>query len=140
MPYLWITPVTDRTSESFYNYTDVNRVDNNIRYLKEYVDANVGLVATLQTYTTQNNSTYGTSELMNLLESNINTVKEVLSYDPPSWVTLAESWVGNNSDDFTYINANNLEQNLATLKYNFEQIFQSLRFCGTFQSGTDFNL
>ncbi len=138
MPYTWQTPVTNRTSSSYYNYTDVNRVDNNIRYLEEYVNANVGLVATLQTYTTQDNSKYGTSDLINLLESNINTVKEVLSYDPPSWVILAESWVGN--DAFFYTDANNLEQNLATLKYNFEQIFQSLRFCGTFQVGTDFNL
>jgi hypothetical protein len=105
MPYSWITPVTNRTSESFYNYSDVNRVDNNIRYLEEYVNANVGLVATLQNYTTQDNSKYGSSDLINLLEGNINTVKEVLSYDPPSWVTLAESWLGDNNDSFIFTDA-----------------------------------
>ncbi len=138
MPYSWITPVTNRIASSYYNYTDVNRVDNNIKYLDEYVNANIGIVGTLTAYTTQDNSNYGTSDLINLLETNINIIKDVLTYDPLSWVTLSESWVGNSA--FFYTDANNLEQNLLTLKTNFELIFQSLRFCGTFQVGTDFNL
>lgn len=43
----WIEPITNRNSGTFYTHTDVNRVGNNVSYLKGYID---GLSATIQAY------------------------------------------------------------------------------------------
>ena len=134
MPYSWITTVTDRTEKSKYNATDVNRVDNNTRYLEEYLETNIGAIVDLSTYTTKDKTSLGKASLIELLEKNINTVKDFFGYDPLTWVTLAEDWAG--GDSFLYSDANNLEKNLDTIKLNFEQIFQAFRECGTFNAGS----
>jgi hypothetical protein len=143
MPYSWQTPITDRaeidvinkTSKGYYNYTDPNRVDNNTRYLEEYVEANIGYTITLSAYTTSTVSTLPTVAQINGLEANINAVRDGLGYDPADWITLNEDWEAEVNDEFLYTNANNLEQNLLTLKENFEDIFDAFRYCGTFWSG-----
>ena len=132
----WITSVTDRTSSSYYNITDANRVDNNTRYLESYAESNLNFNITLDDYTTATVDTLPTVALINLLENNINTVRDGLTYDPLSWVTLLENWIKDTNDVFIYTNANNLETDLDLLKLNFEQINDGLRKCGTFNTGS----
>lgn len=134
MPYSWVSPIIDRTATSYYNYTDPNRVDNNTRYLEEYVEAYIGYTINLEAYTTSTKTTLPTNEQINLLERNINEVRDALTYDPSGWITLDESWVG--GDTFVYTDANALEQNLSTLKTNFENIYDGFRRCGTFNAGS----
>jgi hypothetical protein len=136
MPYSWETPITDRTQASYYNYTDPNRVDNNNRYLEEYVEAYVGYVIDLEAYTTATKTTLPTVETINLLERNINEIRDALTYDPNGWVTLGEDWTAGTKDAFDYEDANNLEVNQVILKTNFENIYQAFRRCGTFNTGS----
>jgi len=106
MPYSWQTPVYDRTNTSKYNASDTNRVDNNTRYLEEY------------------------------METNINAIRDALGYDPLDWNTLYEDWTAVTNDRFLYTDANNLEENQAILKLNFEQIEDGFRECGRFNAGS----
>jgi hypothetical protein len=137
----WITPVIDRTSSSVYNATDVNRVNNNTRYLLDYELRLLGYTANLSTYIERTTSSLGLASLINLLEHNINALRDALGYNPDNWVSLVELWSGNEGfNNFNWQDANNLEQNLQTLKTNFENTVQGLRYCGNFNAGTNFSL
>lgn len=134
MPYSWITPVTDWNASEYYNFADVNRVDNNTRYLLEYIQTNIGYVLSLDTYTTQDINSMGTSALINLLEHNINAIRTAIGNDPLNWVTLNELWAGGSS--FSFTNANNLESDLVALKTTLENIYLAFRRCGSFNCGS----
>lgn len=134
MPYSWVTPVTDRTSTSYYNFADPNRVDNNARYLLEYIQTNIGYALILDAYTTQDINSLPTNALINLLEHNINSIRDAIGDDPIIWATLNESWIG--GDEFIYTDANNLESNLSALKTTLENIYLAFRRCGSFNCGT----
>jgi hypothetical protein len=134
----WITPVINRTASSYYNSTDVNRVNNNTRYLLNYELRTLGYTAILSSYTEQTTSNLGFASLINLLEHNINLIRDALGYSPNGWIQLLEVW--QLSKTFYSTDANNLEQNLQLLKTNFENIVSELRYCGSFNVGTDFSL
>jgi len=136
MPYSWQTPVYDRTNTSKYNASDTNRVDNNTRYLEEYMESNIGYTVDLDTYSTATVSTLPTVDTINTLESNINAIRDALGYDPLDWNTLYEDWTAVTNDRFLYTDANNLEENQAILKLNFEQIEDGFRECGRFNAGS----
>ena len=134
MPYSWITPVTDWNSSEYYNFADANRVDNNTRYLLEYIQTNIGYVLTLDAYTTQDINSIPTNALINLLEHNINSIRNAIGSDPLLWATLNESWSGGSS--FSFTNANNLENDLVALKTTLENICLAFRHCGSFNCGS----
>ena len=133
MPYSWETPVTNRTSTSKYNYTDPNRVDNNSRYLEEYIEANIGYPITLDAYTTQTVNSLPTNALINLLEGNINAIKDAIGFTPTGWQALSEAWAGGQA--FLFTDANNLETDLTLLKTMAENIYAAMVYCGTFYCG-----
>ena len=133
----WETSIYDRTNISTWEYTDPNRVDNNSQYLKDFIEINIGIIVTLDAYTTQTINDLPTVGLINLLEKNINIIKD--SSDIPSnWITLYENWVAGTNDIFIYTNANNLEIDQYLLKIMFESVILSYRQCFYYNSGTDF--
>ena len=118
----WISPVTSRTSTSKYNFSDVNRVDNNTQYLRDYIEDELLLPLVLpETYTTKDNTGLGYASMINELENNINAIRDYLGYDPTGWATLNATWLGN-SYAFIYTNANDLEENQELLKTELENI------------------
>jgi hypothetical protein len=126
----WQTPVTTRTSASYYNFADVNRVDNNTDYLVDYISTYLGTSLTLTyNFTTKDNTSFGKASLINGLEENINLLKNYLGYSPVGWQTLNESWTGD-SYSFVYTNANNLEVDLSLVKSDVEERVSSLLYCG----------
>lgn len=134
----WIAPKTNWTSSDFYNYADLNRVENNTEYLKDYF-SNLGYVPSTTTITT--NRTKASIEYfdsLNRIESNIKAIKEA-SFEPVGWIEPYTTWVSV-SKIFSYVDANRLESNLVFLKTMIENIEAEIKICGTFYVGQDFNL
>lgn len=135
MPFTWQTTVTDRTSDSYYNASDTERVNNNNEYLKEYANDYLDIAVTLLGYTTKTKSSLPRNGTINRLEGSINALKDtVVGTDPLNWITLDENWQGD-SYGFLYTNANNLEVNQANLFEVFIKIYESQRYCNNYNCG-----
>jgi hypothetical protein len=129
----WVTPITNRTSTSKYNATDINRIVDNIIYLQSDILSNLLNNVTLPyTISTQTTSSLGYASLINHIEANINVLYDYFNSTFQNWVTLLETWSGN-SYSFMYTNANNLELNLLILYTNLQQMKAFLDFyrCGS---------
>ena len=133
----WQSTTTDRTESSYYYSSDVNRVDNNTQYLRDYIETNLGTSITLpHSYSTRNNKSFGKATLINQLEENINTLVTYLGYQPSGWAVLNMNWFGatatrvGNAYDFIYTNANNLEVDLDLIKADLEERVSALMYCG----------
>lgn len=126
----WQTPITNRTDQSYYDFTDLNRVDNNTQYLRDYIDDNLGTNIILPySFVTATISTLPRVGIINGLEQNINTLKNYLGYSPVGWADLFEAWQGN-TYDFIFTNMNDLEENLVLIKADLEERVSSIIFVG----------
>lgn len=131
MSYSWQSITTDRTANSYYNFSDVNRVNNNTEYLREYINDNLGTYVIFgYTFTAKNVNSFGRQSLINGLENNINSLVTYLGYQPAGWATLSENWTDSNKYDFIYTNANNLEVDLNLIKEDVEERVGALIKCG----------
>jgi hypothetical protein len=132
----WITPKTDWTTEDYYNYGDLNRVENNTDYLKTELN-NLGYLPSINTINTaRDNTTIEFYDSLNRVESNIKALKDS-SYEPLSWITPQTDWASV-SQPFSYIDANRLENNLLNFKTMVDRLKEDIRYCGTFYSGDTF--
>ena len=131
----WLTPVYDRTSSSYYNFGDTNRVADNNIHLAHYALYYLLIDPTLAGYTVKYKDSLPTIGTINRLENSINSLKDtVIGSNPVGWITLNENWVGD-TYSFVYTNANNLEKNQEILLSYFYKIYQSQRYCGTYICG-----
>ena len=131
----WLTPVTNRTSSSYYNSSDTNRVDNNSNHLRHYALYYLLINPTLLSYSVKYKESLPTNGTINRLEGSINALKDtVIGANPITWVTLDENWQGD-SYGFLYTNANNLEANQANLLSTFIKIYESQRYCNNYNCG-----
>lgn len=132
----WITPKTDWVETDFYNYTDLNRVENNTDFLLGHI-ANIVIPPVLASrITTRTNSDLDYFESINRIENNIKLLGDA-SVNPNGWITPYTSWISVYKG-FSYIDANRLESNLLNLKTMIDLIIESFRYCGTFSAGDDF--
>ena len=128
----WINAITDwdgvTTNRKYYNFGDLNRVENNTEYLKDTFLSVAGYVTTITTILkTRNNTRFEFYDDINRVESNILALKEA-SYEPVGWITPKTTW--QDLDLFDYNDANRLEQNLSALKLMIENIEAGLLWCG----------
>lgn len=123
----WITPVT-HTATDYYNYADLNRVENNTDYICDYIET----FATRPTVDTIKMNWVNTDipnyDDLNRIESNILAIEEAIG-TPDGWTTPKTDWVSV-LDKFGYIQANRLETNLTVLKNLAEQINTGFLLCG----------
>ena len=132
----WITAVTDWSSDDYYNYSDLNRVENNIDYVYHELIL-LGYSPILSSInTTRTKSSIDYFDDINRIESNIKALADS-SYDPLGWLTPEMDWVSAYKV-FDYNDANRLESNLVNLKAMCENITDEIRYCGTFYSGDTF--
>lgn len=134
----WITPKTDWNGNDKYNFGDLNRVDNNTRFLNTFISG-FNNAATLETYTSQAMTNYPRAALLNLTERNLKALRD--TFIPYVSLTCKTDWIGGKDDvSFDYNHANRLELNLATMKTMAENILAEFEYCGSITAGQDFNL
>lgn len=123
----------DRTSSSYYNKRDIDRVLYNIQSLVDYILAKLEITITLpNTITNLDKKDFVRASYINAIEENINEIKDNLLTTPTNWVTLNETWTAN-SYLFTYSNANNLEKDLLLLYKAYQSLINNLESyrCGS---------
>jgi len=128
----WIAPVTTWAITDYYNYDDVNRVENNTDYIADYVETYLGnRPAIVGTKTDWANTDIVYAANMQRIESNVTLIKTRLG-TPTGWGTSV-TWV--TLLKFDYVDANRLETNLSLLKTMAENQVASLLWCGNFICG-----
>ena len=126
----WITPKTNWTSADYYNYDDLNRVENNTSYLKtEYQGIGyISATGVIDTSKTMSSITF--YDDLNRIENNIKAIKDA-SYEPLGWSTPKTTWETLNT--FVETDANRLESNLVALQEMLVDIVDGFICCGDAQ-------
>lgn len=129
----WITPKTNWNSSDSYEYSDLNRVENNLQEVVALISA-IGYQ--VGTYNFILNRTVVDVEYL----SSVNRLEDILDdirikfLTPPTWLSKKSWTVGT---IFDYTDANRWESNTIALKELVELIPQSYRYCGTFEAGSE---
>jgi hypothetical protein len=124
----WQTPVTDWISTDIYQYTDIDRVEQNTEYLKDEFEA-IGYTASATTFDyPRTRARFGYKTEMNRIENNILAIKTA-TWEPLVWITPVVSWLSV-SQSFSYVDANRLEQNILYLYEMLQNVTDAFLYCG----------
>ena len=128
----WQTPKTDWISTDYYNYDDLDRVEENTEYLDdEFTTLGYTVSTTTYTYPRSRTSFNHYYDDMNRIENNILAIKDG-TWEPLTWTTPVTSWASV-SQAFGFGDANRLEQNLYYLKEMLDNIKLAFLYCGDSQ-------
>lgn len=122
----WIPAVTF-TSSDYYNYGDLNRIENNTDYIADYIETFAERPAVGTAKTDWANTDIVFYDDLNRVETNILALKTAIG-EPVGWLTPVTDWAS--LDVFDYNDANRLDGNLSALKNLAEQINAAFLFCG----------
>lgn len=123
----WILPVTTWTSQSYFNFSDFNRIENNCAALKALLQE-CGYTVTLTTITSRDYSTLDFYDSLNRIENNILTLFNCYGVAPPGWVPPKTTWTYDMP--FSYKDTNRMEGNELALYNMISGILQEYTFCG----------
>ncbi len=127
----WVELKTNWSSEDYYNFEDLNRVENNTEvvaniinlYFKE-INLNINKNRDMRTIEFSNS--------LNRIENNINLLK--LSFNKPLiWEVPKTNWQP--GTNFNYEDANRLENNLLHLFNLLQNTVGNFKYCGTLNCG-----
>lgn len=129
----WITPKTDWLSSDFYDFSDLNRVENNIEYASASLVV-IGYPMPSMTFIKdRTNKSYDLLSSINRIEANLQTVADNF-VEPPGWLPVV-LWQPDTK--FTEYHANRWESN-AKLLYDYSILTeQAWRYCGMFVAGQE---
>ena len=140
----WTTPIYDRTQadvdyarqqiaqqintgeyKGCFNYTDINRIENNTRYLSDTLFA-LSYFNALTTTTWTASGTPSQNHVDRII-NNINVLWEKWG-KPPNAMSLPDTLL-------TYEQVNNIEKNIFFLKEMLDNMTSSFKQCNTFECG-----
>lgn len=127
----WIPPKTNWTSQDYYNFEDLNRVENNTEYINELLkllEYNIDLVIEKDRDVVR----IEFAKNFNRIEGNIDLIKV---YRPKNWIAPKLDW--KYDTPFSYVDANRLENNLSVL-YNYAKgNIDNFKCCGAYICGEE---
>ncbi|ATP40693.1 hypothetical protein CSE16_11895 [Solibacillus sp. R5-41] len=129
---MWITPKLDWKSSDFYNFQDLNRVENNTEVIAELIRYFI-LLPSMLTITNRDMKRIEFADSLNRLESNQNILRQ--RYTPMGWLQNKLDWVSNNP--FTFNDAQRLEHNLNLLYQHYKGNTELVPICGAFTCGEE---
>lgn len=109
---MWQQPKTDWTSVDVYLAADLNRVENNTKYIRDEVVASGYAVPELTYKTDWTQEDILFNDDFNRIEGNIKTIADVY-FTGLEWEALKNNWVPMDSVGYTF--ANRVEKNLKIL-------------------------
>jgi hypothetical protein len=128
----WITPKLNWTIDDYIHAVDFNRIENNILELYNYlVSLGYTIPTPASTNTTRTLSSIDFLSSINRIENNLDVIKSA-SISPIGYLGKKVWTVG---IGFDYTDANRLETNTKQLYDLGLQVFQSFKYCGTFNTG-----
>lgn len=124
----WQTPVTNWSAQNYFNYTDFNRIENNVSALVALLQ-NCGFNLSLTMITSRLDGSYlDFYDSLNRIESNILTLFNCYGIAPPGWITPKTTW--NYDQPFSYVDTNRMEGNELALYNMVSGIIQEYPICG----------
>ena len=109
----WQTPKTDWDTSDYYNYSDLNRVENNTSEIADLIATYATRPGIVSTNTSRTKTSIEYYDSLNRIENNISLLKDAIT-EPENWETLKTDWVSV-VEIFDYSDANRLENNLSEL-------------------------
>lgn len=128
----WLPPKTDWNSNDYYNFEDLNRVENNTQIVAGLVKLFYA-IPDLETNTNRDMSSIEFAESLNRIENNIKILgeKRIL----PGWISPKIDWEYNQG--FSYVDANRLERNLELLYKHYKENSGLFKYCGAYTCGEE---
>lgn len=124
-----ISVKTNWTANDYLNYTDMNRIDNNINYVKNLIATFRSTPNVTGTITNRDNKYIEFADTLNLIESNILALE---IEQPINWITPKTNWQALQSVD--YNDLNRIESNIYELYVMVNNIITAFKQCGASQS------
>ena len=129
----WQTPKTNWTSNDYYNFEDLNRVESNSVFLAEKLGDYLSRVISLTDVTTNRTmSRIEFNDQLNRIESNIAILASNF-YKPVGWKEVKTTWSAN--QPFDYNDANRYENNLNLIYTLLMDAINNYKYSGTFAAG-----
>lgn len=129
---VWITPKLDWQPSDYYNFEDLNRVENNTEVIAELIAA-FGIPPVITTITDREMVAIELAVSLNRIEGNINALGQ--KYKPLGWEENKLDWRANTP--FDYQDAIRLEKNLALLHFYYRGNMDNFRYCGAYTCGEE---
>ena len=121
--------ITDRTdSDTYYNYTDLNRVESKTKELAEKLSKS-GYFVMIKTKTDWSMDNFPSASEMKRYLDNVKALKNQFTL---SYGELPESM-----DNLDYIGANEIEKFLMDVEKLIDYMLEALHFCGVFYCGEE---
>ena len=123
----WINPKTNWSASDYINYSDLNRVENNTKYVHEQLNANGYYVEPITTKVNWSNSDIVFFDDMNRIEGNIEKLAQAY-FTSEEFEELKTDWVTLDPVSFDF--ANRIEKDLEILNILIESMKKYFTFCG----------
>lgn len=131
----WIPPKTDWGPNDYFNYQDMNRIENNTEAVKEALEVLRGPVEIGDIVTNRDMTSIDFDSDLNRIESNIAALANAF-VKPTGWQTPKTNWQGGMSR-FSYVDAIRLELNLKLLYELIHKTIANLPYCGEYYCGEE---
>lgn len=123
----WTQPVTNWTAQSYFNYTDFNRIESNSAAIATLLQT-CGFSVSLSTVTNRTNSYLDFYDSLNRIEVNILALYNCYAVSPTGWITPKIIWTYDLP--FSYLDTNRMEGNELALYNMVSGIIQEYPICG----------
>lgn len=128
-----INPKTNWTSEDYYNFGDINKVETNMQIVANYLES-IGYTIPLENIVNNRDMlSIDFISSINRLERNLDSIRTNM-ITPPSYEDMK---VWTNKIGFNFEDANRYEKNLLLLYKWAQLIYESYKYCGTFSCGEE---
>ncbi|MFD1954305.1 hypothetical protein ACFSL6_08975 [Paenibacillus thailandensis] len=128
----WIEPRTNWTASDRYNFGDLDRVENNTRYLADVLTS-YGYTVEIVTKTGRTVKTIEFADELNRIESNERAIVDAF-YEPIGWEQPVTDWSAA-VRGFGFRDAIRLEKNLLLIYELWGNVVKEFRYCGAFTCG-----
>ncbi len=129
----WQTPVTSWVATNYYNFGDLDRVEQNTEYLRdEFLLLGYGAATTTFVYPRTRTSFNQYKTDLNRIENNIKALADA-TWEPVGWTTPITDWASV-SQGFGFADAIRLEQNLLYLYNMLQNLEDAYLYCGDAQA------
>ncbi|MCJ8008125.1 hypothetical protein ACFFF5_17770 [Lederbergia wuyishanensis] len=129
---MWIIPKLDWTKDDFYNFDDLNRVENNTKVIAGLISYFESLPEII-VITNRDIKYIEFADSLNRIESNQEILRQ--HYTPPDWISNKLDWKAN--DPFDYNDAARLDKNLSLLHFYYRGNVDNFRYCGMYTCGEE---
>lgn len=128
--YSWIPSKLDWVASDYYNFKDLNRVENNTEIVADLI-SHFGVYPNIATVIDRDMKHIEFADSLNRIESNQDLLRQ--RYTPAGWLDNKLDWKSNGPFDFNV--AARLESNLTLLYFYYRGNLDARPYCGMYTCG-----